>query len=122
MEPLRELCDLTVRHAGPGLMASGHHEILGLRFIVARQTPEPMHHVYEPVVSLVLDSSTTHATSPFWAPSPSERSCGVSSAASRGSGSARSGWRTVVSRRSVVRCGGCVTTTVEGCGSRGWRG
>ena len=54
MEALRELRDLTVRHAGPGPFASSQNDVLGLRFIVARRTLEPMHRVYEPVVSLVL--------------------------------------------------------------------
>jgi AraC-like DNA-binding protein len=54
MEALRELSDLTLRHAGPGPMAASKNDLLGVRFVVARHTPEPMHHVYEPVVSLVL--------------------------------------------------------------------
>jgi AraC-like DNA-binding protein len=54
MEPLRELRDLAVRHAGPGRMASSRSDLLGLKFVVARHTPEPMHHVYEPVMSLVV--------------------------------------------------------------------
>jgi AraC-like DNA-binding protein len=54
MEALRELRDLTVRHAGPGPVASSQNDLLGLRFVVARRTPEPMHHVYEPVFSLVV--------------------------------------------------------------------
>jgi AraC-like DNA-binding protein len=53
MEALRELRDLAVRHAGPGPLASFQNDRLGLRFVVARRTPEPMHHVYEPVFSLV---------------------------------------------------------------------
>jgi len=54
MEPLRELRELVVRHAGPGPAASSSNDLLGLRFIVARHTPEPTHHVYEPVFSLVV--------------------------------------------------------------------
>jgi AraC-like DNA-binding protein len=54
MESLRELRDLTVRHAGAGPRAMSENHLLGLRFFVVRYTPEPTHHVYEPVLSLVV--------------------------------------------------------------------
>jgi AraC-like DNA-binding protein len=54
MEPLRELRDLTLRHAGPAPFATAESDALGVRFIVARYDPEPSHHVYEPVFSLVV--------------------------------------------------------------------
>jgi AraC-like DNA-binding protein len=54
MEPLAELRSIIVRHAGDGAIVRSRHEPLGLAFNVARYTPEPSHHVYEPVFSLVV--------------------------------------------------------------------
>jgi len=54
MEPLRELRSIIVRHVGDGPLAASRHEQLGIAFNVARRTPEPSHHVYEPVFSLVV--------------------------------------------------------------------
>jgi AraC-like DNA-binding protein len=54
MAPLGELRDLVVRNAGAGEVAMSDNEALGIRFIAWRHTSEPMHHVYEPVFSLVV--------------------------------------------------------------------
>ena len=54
MDPLRELRDLALRHAGPGAFAMFQDARIATRFVVARETPEPTHHVYEPVCSLVV--------------------------------------------------------------------
>lgn len=54
MEPLLELRDAVLRHAGDAPHATAQNDLLGLRFIVARYNLEPSHHVYEPVFSLVV--------------------------------------------------------------------
>ena len=52
MEPLRELRELILRHAGDAPHATTRDEQLGVAFKVLRYTPEPSHHVYEPVFCL----------------------------------------------------------------------
>jgi AraC-like DNA-binding protein len=55
MEPLRELRDLLVRHAGPDPLANSQNSALGLKFTAARYpSPEPLHLVYEPVFGLLV--------------------------------------------------------------------
>jgi AraC-like DNA-binding protein len=59
MEPLRELREIVERYSGDGDYAQPSFESLGLRFSVARTTPEPFHHVYEPAFSLVVQGEKT---------------------------------------------------------------
>jgi AraC-like DNA-binding protein len=54
MQSLGELREFVVRRAGAGLFASHEEQTLGLKFVAARHVPEPRHHVYQPVFSLVV--------------------------------------------------------------------
>jgi AraC-like DNA-binding protein len=54
MQPLRQLRDLTIRHAGEGRIATSRNDLLGLQFTAIRYMPEPTHRVYEPVFAVLL--------------------------------------------------------------------
>lgn len=53
MTPLGELCNLVLRHAGPGDLSRSQNDELGLRFAVARHVSEPTSYVYQPIFCLV---------------------------------------------------------------------
>jgi len=55
MDTLRELRTSVLRHAGPGDVAITRDEALGVRFVTVRRAQDPSQHVYEPVVSLVVE-------------------------------------------------------------------
>jgi AraC-like DNA-binding protein len=55
MDLLRELRSLVVRHAGDGDTAITRNDALGVRFITLRRPRPPTQHVYEPVMSLVVE-------------------------------------------------------------------
>jgi AraC-like DNA-binding protein len=55
MDALQELRELVIRHAGEGAFAMARNEALGVRFVVTRRPREPVPHVYDPVVSLVVE-------------------------------------------------------------------
>lgn len=55
MDTLRELRGLILRHGGVGDVAITRNEALGVRFVALRRAQDPSQHVYEPVVSLVVE-------------------------------------------------------------------
>jgi AraC-like DNA-binding protein len=55
MHPLDELTDTILRHTASSPLGASQNELLSLKFSAARAaSPEPIHRVYEPVFSLVV--------------------------------------------------------------------
>jgi len=54
MDPLRELCRLSMRRAPPTPHGAFEHPALGLRLSTATRIPEPSRRVYQPVFALVI--------------------------------------------------------------------
>ncbi|HWL87935.1 MAG TPA: AraC family transcriptional regulator [Polyangiaceae bacterium] len=54
MEPLRELSQLILQYRDTSPLATSQRELLGLHFSATRTAPKPIHRIYEPVFSLVV--------------------------------------------------------------------